>query len=104
MSGEEKKVYTKGVLSSEISCASTGKTEVCCIPKCFFRREKKGKTYTPKSLPGVRARPLRTALVKRFWPPVGCLVIIGDAINPGLSLSMSLGRKRSHHVMEDASE
>ena len=56
------KAYTKGVFSSENSSASTGKTEVWCIPKSLFSREKKEKTYTPKSLPGVCGGPLR-----RVW-------------------------------------
>ena len=38
-----KKVYTKGVFSSENSSASTGKKEVWCIPKSLFSREKGGK-------------------------------------------------------------
>ena len=42
-----KKVYTKGVFSSENSSATTGKKEVWCIPKTLFSREKEGKyVYT----------------------------------------------------------
>ena len=52
-----KKVYTKGVFSSENSSASTGKKEVWCIPKSLFSREKEGNTYTPKSLQGVCGDP-----------------------------------------------
>ena len=40
-----KKVYTKGVFSSENSSASTGKIEAWCIPKTLFR-DRKG---TPKN-------------------------------------------------------
>ena len=53
---EGKKVYTKGVFSSENSSASTGKKEAWCMPKSLFWREnfkRREKTYTPKSLPGV---------------------------------------------------
>ena len=67
MLGGKKK--PKGVFSSENTNASTGKKEVWCIPKSLLSREKKGKTYTPKSLPGVCGRPLRTALVYKFCPP-----------------------------------
>ena len=47
------------------------KKEVWCVPKSLFSREKEGKyIYTPKSLPGVCAGPLRAVLVYRFWPPI----------------------------------
>ena len=64
-----KKVYTKGVFSSENPSASTGKNEVWCVPKSLSSREKeKEYTYTPKSLQGVCGGPLRAVLVYRFWP------------------------------------
>ena len=69
-SSEGKKVYTKGVFSSENASASTGNKEVWCIPKSSFSREKKENTYTPKSLQGVFGGPLRAVLVYRFWPPM----------------------------------
>ena len=48
-----REVYTKVVLSSENSGASTGKKEVWCIPKSLFSRERRKNPYTPKSLPGL---------------------------------------------------
>ena len=44
-----KKVYTKGVFSSENSSASTGKREVWCIPKSLFSREKGRKMHIRQS-------------------------------------------------------
>ena len=35
------------------------------MPKSLFSREKKENAYTPKSLQGVRGRPLRAVLVYR---------------------------------------
>ena len=64
-------VHTKGVFSSENSTVSTGKKEVWCLLKSLFSREKKEKTHTPKSLPGVCGGPLRTGLVYKFWPSTG---------------------------------
>ena len=58
---EGKNVYTKGVLSSENSSASTSKREVWCIPKRLHSKGKRKKKkereiyiyiYTPKSLQG----------------------------------------------------
>ena len=65
-----KKVYTKGVFSSESSSDSTGKNRGLVHTKNLVFKEKKAKTYTPKSLPGVCRGPLRRALVYRFWPPI----------------------------------
>ena len=64
-------VYTKGVLSSENSSASTGKQKGfgvyqtdCCQGK------RRTKTFTPKSLPSVCGGSLRAMFVYRFWPPI----------------------------------
>ena len=64
-----KKVYIKGVFSSENSSASTGKKRFGVYPKACFQGKKKENTYTPKRLQGVCERTLRAALVYRFWPP-----------------------------------
>ena len=67
-----KKVYTKGVFSSENSSASTGKKRFGVYQKACFQGKRKEITYTPKSLQGVCGGPLRAALVYRFWPPIYC--------------------------------
>ena len=56
-----KKVYTKGVFSSENLSASTGKKEVWCIPKSLFSRDKGGKyIYTKEPLRWLLGTPSRS--------------------------------------------
>ena len=65
-----KKKYTPKVFSAlKTHVPQRAKKRFGCLPKSLFSREKKEKTYTPKSLPGVGVGPLRTVLVYRFWPP-----------------------------------
>ena len=56
-----KKVYTKGVFSSENSSASTGKKGVLVYTKSLFSREKEGKyIYTKEASRGLWGTPSRS--------------------------------------------
>ena len=69
---EGKKVYTKGVFSSENSSASTDKKEVWCIPKSLFSREKERKyIYTKDQMvtgQGYRLEKCTGELLRSFVP------------------------------------
>ena len=51
------------------------------IPKSLLSREGKGKTHTPKNLPGVCGGPLRRASVYRCWPPNDFRPNVGNGPN-----------------------
>ena len=66
-----KKVYTKGVFSSENSkCLNRQEKRFGVYQKACFQGKKKENTYTPKSLQGVCGERFRAALVYRFRPPI----------------------------------
>ena len=64
-----KKVYTKGVFSSENPSVSTVKKEFWCIPKSLFSREKRRKIHIRQRAFKVFVGTPRAILVCRFWPP-----------------------------------
>ena len=64
-----KKVYTKGVFSSENSSASTGKKGLVYTKKLVFKGKTRKIHIHQRAFKVVVGGPLRAALVYRFWPP-----------------------------------